>query len=646
MFTSLLIANRGEIACRIIDTARQMGIRTIAVYSEADAGARHVRLADEAVCIGPAAASQSYLDGGKILDAARQSKAEAIHPGYGFLSENPDFAEGCVKAGIVFVGPTAKSMRQMALKDQAKLLMQNANVPVTPGYHGEAQDEKTLLTEAAKIGYPVLIKAVAGGGGRGMRKVEQPENFVAELQSARREALGAFGDDKVLVEKFITNPRHIEVQVFGDSHGNVVHFFERDCSVQRRHQKVIEEAPAPGMSDEMRAAMCDAAIRAASAVSYENAGTVEFIVDGSAPLDPSKFWFMEMNTRLQVEHPVSEAVTGFDLVKLQLEIAAGGKLPSQDSIKLSGHAMEARLYAEQPAKGFLPSTGVLQHFSVKTGADLRLDTGFVAGDMVSEHYDPMLAKIIAVGADRAQAVRRLCAALKSVQIWPIQTNAGFLVQILRQPAFADGLHDTGFIAANLDDLIEPDASPASRAAHLALAMYRHGAVKTSHGPWARADGWRVNQNSQIFRRLQIDGQNCDTRLQIIGGKIEIDVDGTQYSFDQEDHSLVLDLVQVENQFVGFFNGLSQACLVPDAEADSAAMDALDTISAPMPGKILEVRTELGREVVQGEVLVVMEAMKMEHALAAPRDGVIGELSCAAGDQVKENTILVALTRTE
>ncbi|PHR63032.1 MAG: methylcrotonoyl-CoA carboxylase, partial [Robiginitomaculum sp.] len=464
--------------------------------------------------------------------------------------------------------------------------------------------------------------------------------------SARREALGAFGDDKVLVERFITNPRHIEVQVFGDGQGNVVHFFERDCSVQRRHQKVIEEAPAPGMSDEMRAAMCDAAIRAASAVNYANAGTVEFIVDGSAPLDPAKFWFMEMNTRLQVEHPVTEALTGFDLVQLQLEIAAGGALPSQDRIRLSGHAMEARLYAEQPAKGFLPSTGVLQHFVVETGADLRLDTGFEQGDVVSEHYDPMLAKVIAVGADRTQAVERLCAALQSVQIWPIQTNAGFLVQILRQPVFADGLHDTGFIAANLDDLIEPDVNPASRAAHLALAMFLQGANQTLGDPWAQADGWRVNQSSQVFRRLQIDGQNWDTRLQIIGANIEIDVDGTQFAFDRETHGVRLDLVQIERQWVGFFDGLAQACLVPDAEADTAALDALDTISAPMPGKILEVRTELGHEVVQGEVLVVMEAMKMEHALAAPRDGIVSELSCAAGDQVKENTILVALASTE
>ncbi|MBL4595320.1 MAG: ATP-grasp domain-containing protein [Robiginitomaculum sp.] len=641
MFSSLLIANRGEIACRIMETAKKMGIRTIAVYSDVDADARHVRLADEAVLIGPAEAALSYLDGAKIIAAAKQTGAEAIHPGYGFLSENPNFAESCTKAGIVFVGPSAKSMRQMALKDQAKRLMELANVPVTPGYHGDDQTETTLAAAAKDIGFPVLIKAVAGGGGRGMRKVEHKDEFLAALTSARRESLAAFGDDKVLVEKFITNPRHIEVQVFGDSHGQVVHFFERDCSVQRRHQKVVEEAPAPGMSDEMRAAMCGAAVKAAAAVNYVNAGTVEFIVDGSAPLNPDKFWFMEMNTRLQVEHPVTEAITGYDLVELQLKIAAGGAVPKQADILLKGHAMEVRLYAEQPDKGFMPSTGKLAVFDVANDEHIRLDTGYEAGDWVREFYDPMLAKIITHQPDRGQAVSVLGSALGSVHVWPVRTNAWFLEQILRSPEFGLGAHDTGFVDKYLDEMMGQRPTSAQIAAMMVQGSATEIAGVTSPSPWASLGGWRLNGQANVRTRTQIDGQVFDVEIQFAGDQQTILVDGELCTpiGVPSDYTV---LVQPGGKRICFFNSNFWEISVPDASSEAGTLDALDSILAPMPGKVLEVRTELLASVVQGEVLVVMEAMKMEHALKAPRDGVVEVLNCKTGDQVVEAMVLVSL----
>src|SRR5215208_693428 len=422
---SLLIANRGEIACRIIRTARRLGIRTIAVYSDADAKALHVRQADEAVHIGPSPARESYLCGHKIIAAAKATGAEAIHPGYGFLSENADFAQAVIDAGLVWVGPKPDSIRAMGLKDAAKKLMTEAGVPVTPGYLGEDQDPKRLKEEADAIGYPVLIKAVAGGGGKGMRRVDAPGEFEDALESAKREAASAFGDDRVLIEKYILSPRHIEVQVFGDSHGNVVHLFERDCSLQRRHQKVIEEAPAPGMDAETREAVCGAAVRAAQAVNYENAGTIEFIADASEGLRADRIWFMEMNTRLQVEHPVTEEITGQDLVEWQLRVASGEKLPKkQDELSITGHAIEARLYAEDPAKGFLPSVGKLEHFDL--GEENRIETGVEEGDAISPFYDPMIAKLVARGDNRAEAIGDLATILDEVEIWPVHTNAGFL----------------------------------------------------------------------------------------------------------------------------------------------------------------------------------------------------------------------------
>src|SRR3954449_921939 len=458
MISSLLIANRGEIACRVIRTARRLGIRTVAVYSDADAKALHVRMADEAVHIGPSPARESYLRGDRIIDAAKARGAEAIHPGYGFLSENADFAQTVIDAGLIWVGPKPDSIRAMGLKDAAKKLMAEAGVPVTPGYLGVDQDPKRLKREAGAIGYPVLIKAVAGGGGKGMRRVDEPGQFDDALDSAKREAASAFGDDRVLIEKYILSPRHIEVQVFGDSHGNVVHLFERDCSLQRRHQKVIEEAPAPGMDEATREAVCGAAVRAAQAVNYENAGTIEFIADASEGLRADRIWFMEMNTRLQVEHPVTEEITGQDLVEWQLRVASGEPLPKrQDELAINGHAIEARLYAEDPAKGFLPSVGTLR--GLRFPSDVRNETGYEEGDAVTPFYDPMIAKVICSGLDREEARLRLAVAIEQTAVWPIATNAPFLLRALMHPAFAAGEITTGFLAQHEIELtaeVEPD----------------------------------------------------------------------------------------------------------------------------------------------------------------------------------------------
>ena len=468
---SLLIANRGEIACRIIRTARDMGIRTVAVYSDADAKALHVRQADEAVHIGPSPARESYLVGDKIIEAAKQTGAEAIHPGYGFLSENADFAQAVIDARLIWVGPKPDSIRAMGLKDAAKTLMAKAGVPVTPGYMGDDQSPARLKREADAIGYPVLIKAGAGGGGKGMRKVDRAEDFDDALESCQREAASSFGNDVVLLEKWIESPRHIEVQVFGDSHGNVVHLFERDCSLQRRHQKVIEEAPAPGMDAETREAVCGAAVRAAQAVNYEGAGTIEFIADASEGLKADRIWFMEMNTRLQVEHPVTEEITGQDLVEWQLRVASGEKLPKkQDELSITGHAIEARLYAKDPAKGFLPSVGRLEHFDL--GDDGRIETGVEEGDTISPFSDPMIAKLVAWDEDRDEAMEKLAAILDEAEVWPVRTNAGFLFNCLLDEDFGAARLDTGFIGRKLDELVpdaEPDQSIVRGAAAVALA---------------------------------------------------------------------------------------------------------------------------------------------------------------------------------
>ena len=615
MLKSLLIANRGEIACRVIRTARRLGIRTVAVYSDADARALHVRMADEAMHIGPSPARESYLVGEKIIAAARQTGAEAIHPGYGFLSENAEFAQAVIDAGLIWVGPKPDSIRAMGLKDAAKKLMAEAGVPVTPGYLGENQDPKRLKKEAEAVGYPVLIKAVAGGGGKGMRRVDSAKDFEEALESCKREAASSFGDDRVLIEKYILSPRHIEVQVFGDSHGNVVHLFERDCSLQRRHQKVIEEAPAPGMDAETRDAVCCAAVRAAQAVNYEGAGTIEFIADASEGLRPDRIWFMEMNTRLQVEHPVTEEVTGQDLVEWQLRVSSGEKLTkSQEELTITGHAIEARLYAEDPAKGFLPSVGRLDHFDL--GEEGRIETGVEEGDAISPFYDPMIAKLIAHGDDREEAIGALAAILDQVEVWPVRTNAAFLFNALLEPEFGAAEIDTGFIEKNLNTLVpdpEPDDALWRGAAMVALAQ-----ADDEQGDLA---GFRLNAPTRRQATLGRSGElrsvsPDDGEIAAVSGfsdgeRVVVFYEGQAYEF------------ALGSRGTGTSHGIH------DGE-----------IEAPMPGKVTAVEVSPGETVVKGQRLLTLEAMKMEHALIAPFDGTVAELNAKTGSQVTEGTILV------
>ncbi|WP_309088370.1 acetyl/propionyl/methylcrotonyl-CoA carboxylase subunit alpha [Phenylobacterium sp.] len=622
--SSILVANRGEIARRVFATARRLGIETVAVFSDADADAAHVHDADIAVHIGPAAARESYLVGEKIIRAAKEAGADAIHPGYGFLSENAEFAEAVAKAGLTWIGPPPSAIRAMGLKDAAKALMAKAGVPVTPGYLGEDQAEATLKAQADRIGYPVLIKAVAGGGGKGMRKVERAEDFEAALAAAKREAAASFGDDRVLLETYVTRPRHIEVQVFGDSHGNVVHLYERDCSLQRRHQKVIEEAPAPGMSEEARAAVTAAAVRAAQAVGYVGAGTVEFIADASEGLKPDRIWFMEMNTRLQVEHPVTEMVTGLDLVEWQIRVAQGEPLPlTQDQITLSGHAVEARLYAENPASGFLPSTGRLDHFRIPE--TLRVDAGVAEGGEVTPFYDPMVAKLIAHAATREEAIAELAQACDGVEVWPVKTNAGFLVRCLEEPDFIAGDVDTGFIERRLDALTQtPEPSPAARsaAADAATLTLEEG---EADDPWKGLFGFRLNREPEAGVRLFANGRAvvCESQTDAPDRSVLVTDDG--------------DIVVFEGGEAFVFKDHP-----PTAEGDGGAAGD-GTIRAPMPGKVTQLSVKTGDAVAKGQALVVLEAMKMEHALAAPFDGVVEEVSVTLGGQVAEGATLVKLT---
>ena len=625
MFRSVLVANRGEIARRVFATARRLGIETIAVFSEVDAGAAHVRDADRAVLIGPAAARESYLVPEKIIAAARATGAEAIHPGYGFLSENAAFAEAVMAAGLIWIGPPPSAIRAMGLKDAAKALMAKAGVPVTPGYLGEDQSPATLAKEAAKIGYPVLIKAVAGGGGKGMRLVEQAAEFDAALASCQREAKASFGDDRVLLETYVTRPRHIEVQVFGDSHGNVVHLYERDCSLQRRHQKVIEEAPAPGMTDEARAAVTAAAVKAAQAVGYQGAGTVEFIADASAGLRGDRIWFMEMNTRLQVEHPVTEMVTGLDLVEWQFRVAAGEPLPlTQDQIALSGHAVEARLYAENPATGFLPSIGRLESFSLPQG--VRIDAGVEEGDEISPHYDPMIAKLIAHAPTREAAIAELAEACAEVEIYPVRSNAGFLVRCLESPDFIAGAVDTGLIGRELEVLTTP-AEPSPEALATAGWAFREQVEREAEtvgpSPWVSLSGFRLNAPAATTTRLFLNGQAVEVELgagpsrtvHVLGEEAAVVFEAGE-AFVFRDHP-------------------------PAADATGSASDG--QIRAPMPGKVTVVGVAAGDKVTKGQPLVTLEAMKMEHALTAPFDGIVDEVAATLGAQVSEGTVLVRMT---
>ena len=624
MISSLLIANRGEIARRIIRTARRLGVRTVAVYSQADADAPHVREADEAVLLGPPAARESYLAADKILAAARATGAEAIHPGYGFLSENADFAEAVQAAGLVWVGPPASAIRAMGLKDAAKRLMAEAGVPVTPGYLGDDQDPTRLAAEAAKIGWPVLIKAVAGGGGKGMRKVEAAGDFASALASATREAKAAFGDEKVLLEKYVTRPRHIEVQVFGDTFGNVVHLFERDCSLQRRHQKVIEEAPAPGMDEATRAALCGAAVRAAQAVGYVGAGTVEFIADASEGLRADRIWFMEMNTRLQVEHPVTEAITGQDLVEWQLRVASGERLPlTQDELRIDGHAIEARLYAEDPARGFLPSTGPLTYFRLPSG--VRADSGVEQGGEISPFYDPMIAKLIAHGDTREDAAGRLAEACREVEVWPVRANAYFLANCASHPDFLAARLDTDFINARLDGLIARPSPTVSPAAVAALARAESWAPGEAGTPWASsggAMGFRLNGPAARMTTAFVDG---------LAVEAEIDFEACGPVAMGEPGEAIL------------FEGGAAFSLTLRPKAGAHAGDVSDgSVRSPMPGKIVAIAVAPGVSVTKGAPLVTLEAMKMEHALIAPFDGRVAEVAVTLGDQVSEGVMLVRL----
>ena len=612
MIQSLLIANRGEIACRIIRTARRLGIRTVAVYSDADAQALHVRSADEAVHIGPSPVRESYLLGDKIIAAAKQTGAQAVHPGYGFLSENAEFAQAVTDAGLIWVGPNPSSITAMGLKDAAKRLMSQAGVPTTPGYLGDDQSPERLKSEADAIGYPVLIKAVAGGGGKGMRKVDSAADFADALLSCQREAASSFGNDQVLLEKWVTNPRHIEVQVFGDSYGNVVHLFERDCSLQRRHQKVIEEAPAPGMDAETRAAVCRAAVNAARAVDYVGAGTIEFIADGSEGLKADRIWFMEMNTRLQVEHPVTEEITGQDLVEWQLRIASGEKLPkSQGELSINGWAMEARLYAEDPAKGFLPSIGRLDTFELGDES-VRIDTGVEQGAEISPFYDPMIAKVIAHGPTRDAARSALTQALDESAVWPLKTNAGFLVKALEHPDFVAARIDTGLIGREGEALMPPARPSDDALADAAASLTRGGGLA----------GFRLNAPVRSEGTFLLDGE------------------AVTISYDPRQGGEGADDVLVAQ-------GGQVWCLTPWRAAGAAGADASDgAILSPMPGRVIAVAVAAGEAVTKGQKLLTLEAMKMEHSLTAPFDGTVAQLNAREGGQVSEGTLLVKIEKGE
>ena len=609
MIQSILIANRGEIACRIIRTARRMGIRTVAVFSDADRNALHVQQADQAVAVGPSPARESYLVGERIIAAALASGAEAIHPGYGFLSENAEFAQAVIDAGLVWVGPSPASITAMGLKDAAKALMAAAGVPVTPGYMGDNQQLDHLAEQADAVGYPVLIKAVAGGGGKGMRRVDDPSDFADALASCQREAAASFGNAHVLIEKYIQTPRHIEVQVFGDTHGNIVHLFERDCSLQRRHQKVIEEAPAPGMDAETRERLCSAAVRAAKAVDYVGAGTIEFIADASAGLRADHIWFMEMNTRLQVEHPVTEEITGVDLVEWQLRVASGEPLPlRQEELHIHGHAIEARLYAEDPATGFLPSIGRLDLFQLGEAPGGRIDTGVYEGADVSPFYDPMIAKLIAHGETRDNARATLSAMIGDSAVWPVRTNAAFLLRALDHPAFIAGTVDTGLIARDGEAMTAEPAPSAEALTQAAMAMV----------PRSLYAGFRLNASEVRSAPFLLDGRQVNVTLHGPGAE-----------------------TPAPSMLVAEGGAVWQ--LMPWRANGSHGGTAADgVILSPMPGRILSVDVQQGDSVTKGQKLLTLEAMKMEHALTAPFDGTVAELNAEPGAQVQVEALLARI----
>ncbi len=637
MFHKILIANRGEIACRVIDTCRKLGVATVAVFSDADRDARHVAMADQAVHLGGPAPADSYLRGDAIIAAAQATGAQAIHPGYGFLSENPDFVDAVTAAGLVFIGPSARAIRAMGLKDAAKALMEKAGVPVVPGYHGADQDPAHLATQAARIGYPVLIKAVAGGGGKGMRRVDDAADFHDALQSARSEAHNAFGNPAVLIEKYVLHPRHIEVQVFGDGH-RAVHLFERDCSLQRRHQKVIEEAPAPGMTPDMRKMMGAAATRAAEAIGYKGAGTIEFIVDGSDGLRPDRFWFMEMNTRLQVEHPVTEAITGVDLVEWQLRVASGESLPArQEDLTITGHAFEARLYAEDVPAGFLPATGRLAHLTFPDHA--RIETGVRQGDTISPWYDPMIAKVVTYGPTRAIALRALESALTDTEVAGSVTNLDFLIALTRHDGFRAGDVDTGLIGRDLDALVaasEPD--PRARAlAVVGLAGLADPAVKggaTMWQPLRRTIAWDGGQAV-----IEVLGPGA-ARVTLDEHPHEVRWQGDRWWVDGD---LRRNRIVSHPAGVSVFGGRTVHLTPADPLARETGLVGGGALTlSPMPGLVKSVHVSAGQAVRTGDRLAVLEAMKMEHSLTAARDGIVAEVLTASGDQVEAGAPLIRL----
>ncbi|WP_368924025.1 biotin carboxylase N-terminal domain-containing protein [Comamonas aquatica] len=668
MFKKILIANRGEIACRVAATARRLGIQTVAVYSDADAQAKHVAACDEAVHIGGSAPKDSYLRWERILQAAQATGAQAIHPGYGFLSENEDFAQACQAAGLVFIGPPASAIRAMGLKAESKQLMEKAGVPLVPGYHGADQHPELLQREADRIGYPVLIKASAGGGGKGMRLVERREDFAAALASCQREAINSFGNDAVLVEKYVLRPRHIEIQVFGDTQGHCVYLFERDCSVQRRHQKVLEEAPAPGMTEALRAKMGAAAVAAAQAVHYVGAGTVEFIVEqpgGYDAPDAMQFYFMEMNTRLQVEHPVTEAITGEDLVEWQLRVAAGQPLPKQQSeLKIIGHAIEARICAENPDNGFLPATGTLQVYrkpacSSFAISDVRVDDGVREGDAISPFYDSMIAKLIVRGDTRAQALARLDAALAQTQIVGLATNVQFLRHVVRSPAFAQAQLDTALIEREKAALFDQQPVPTALAVAAAVAqlLQAEQALQTTD-PFSRRDGWHSHGTPRRSLQLLQGGTPVAASLTTgHDGQLQLQVGDTTGRLDwqpQGDGLLVqfaglrsTAQVHVQGEVRHIFTPQGAAVLeLPDPLAHAGEHGAEGgRLTAPMPGKLVSFAVQAGDAVTKGQPLAVMEAMKMEHTIAAPADGVVQELLYAPGDQVSEGAELIRIEAT-
>ena len=645
MFSSVLIANRGEIACRIACTAHRLGLRTVAVYSEADRDALHVRQCDEAHAIGPAPAAESYLVADRLIEVARQARVDCIHPGYGFLSENPQFAEACGTAGIVFVGPPAAAIRALGLKDRAKALMEKSGVPVVPGYHGERQEPSLLKQKAYEIGYPVLIKAVAGGGGKGMRRVDRHAEFEAALESAQREAKSAFGDARVLIEKYVAVPRHIELQIFADAHGQAIHLNERDCSLQRRHQKVIEEAPAPGLSAEIRAAMGAAAVKAAQAVGYVGAGTVEFIADSARGLRPDGYWFMEMNTRLQVEHPVTEAITGLDLVEWQFRIAAGEPLPlTQIQVPLQGHAVEARIYAEDPGRGFLPSTGTLVALQFPNG--VRVDTGVEQGSAITPHYDPMIAKMIAHAPTREAALDQLATALDRTVAAGPRTNLALLTALCRAPEFRAGRFDTSFIDSHMAVLVGDGGLDRAAAAFGAatllaqeIARIRGSFDSDAASPWDAGDGFQLSGPRSLQFPLVADGEPLMATISYGATGMAVAVDGVPAA---------LDATAIEATDAIYVLRHGRQTVVGRADTAAGHLDRVEgegPIKAPMHGKVLALLVADGDNVVKGQRLAIIEAMKMEHTLTAPRAGRVATIAVAAGSQVAEGANLMTIEPT-